>query len=155
MAYKKITDLEEATTLKNNDLIEVVTNVEGIPTSNKSKMETVKKFITDYHFPDSSETDQGVNGNGFSIKDCIDSIGSKKGTIYLKHDSDADTTIYTVSTDLAIPENICFIVENGAIVTVEDGNTLTINGAFEVGLYQVFSGSGDIIGLKKLSGLGL
>ncbi len=150
MAYKKITDLEEATTLKNNDLIEVVTNVEGIPTSNKSKMETVKKFITDYHFPDSSETDQGVNGNGFSIKDCIDSIGSKKGTIYLKHDSDADTTIYTVSTDLAIPENICFIVENGAIVTVEDGNTLTINGAFEVGLYQVFSGSGDIIGLKKL-----
>jgi len=97
-----------------------------------------------YYFPDPLEADQGVNGNGFTIKDCIDAVGSKRATIFLKHNSIADTTVYTVSTDLTIPENICFMIENGAIVSVDDGKVLTINGAFEAGLYQVFSEEGNV-----------
>lgn len=51
---------------------------------------------------------------------------------------------YAVGSDLTIPSNVALKVQNGALLTVASGKTLTINGPFSAGLYQVFSGSGSV-----------
>ncbi len=93
---------------------------------------------------DPTEVDQGSAGNGRSIKDFVDVVGStKKATLFLPHYADdGNTTTYTVSTSETIPSNINIIVQPGAILSIASGVTLTINGGFEVGLYQIFSYTG-------------
>lgn len=51
---------------------------------------------------------------------------------------DAPMTINTMTTDRAIE------VKKGGSITVNSGQTLTINGSFSAGLYQVFSGTGAV-----------
>ncbi len=94
---------------------------------------------------DPTEVDQGSAGNGRSIKDFVDVVGStKKATLFFPHYADdGNTTIYTVSTSETIPSNISIVVQPGAILSIANGVTLTINGTFEVGLYRVFSGAGS------------
>ena len=68
------------------------------------------------YIADCNETDQGVAGNGRTIKALIDTIGSDTGTIYLRHSSGSAQTIYNLTTDLNIPGNITFKREPGAII---------------------------------------
>jgi len=67
---------------------------------------------------DPSEADQGVAGNGNSLKDLIDDIGtSKQATIYLLHHAaDGNTTTYTVTTAESVPDNIKLNISEGAII---------------------------------------
>jgi len=44
-----------------------------------------------------------------------------------------------ISTNLTIPANLTLAPERGAILSIPTGVTLTINGGFQAGLYQVFS----------------
>lgn len=97
---------------------------------------------------DSSESDQGANGSGSSVKDLIDSIGSDEATIVFLNDSGSSTTTYTVSTGITIPSNIEVRVQKGARLSVASGQTVAINGLFEPGPYQVFLGDGSFTGLK-------
>jgi len=53
-------------------------------------------------------------------------------------------TNQTVSANLTIPSNILLKVLKGNTLSISFGVTLTINGPFEAGLYQVFSGDGDV-----------
>lgn len=104
-----------------------------------------------YYYPSSSAVDHGVIGNGDTIKHCVDTIGTtNKGTIYLRHDSGSEYTVYTLSTDETIPENIKLEIECGAKIKIANGITLTISGPFEAELYQVFDcvGTGVVSGLK-------
>jgi len=96
------------------------------------------------YFPDYNEADQGATGNGKSIKAYVDNIGSDSGTIVLRHDSGEATTTYQLSTNETIPSNITLEIENGAVINIASGKTLTINGPFKAGLYQVFSGDGSV-----------
>jgi len=94
------------------------------------------------YFVDSTEADQGVataTGDR-TIKDHVDAIGAtKKATIYLLHDFDADETDYTLTTSETIPDNITLEFENGAII--DGSGTLTINGPVVAGWHQIIGSS--------------
>ncbi len=53
----------------------------------------------------------------------------------------------TISADLTVNSNILFKAEKGCTITIATGKTLTVNGPFQVGLYQVFScvGTGKVV----------
>lgn len=77
------------------------------------------------YFIDATETDQGVTGDGKTIKAYVDVIGStKKATLVCTHSSTENETEYTVTTNVAIPSNISLVKENG--VVFGGGGTLTV-----------------------------
>jgi len=91
------------------------------------------------YIPSSSVEDHGVDVTD-SVKHIVDEIGTtKSATIRFIHDQTSDTTTYHFSTAETIPSNIKVIVENGA--RLEGPITLTINGPFNPGDYQVFGDS--------------
>jgi hypothetical protein len=97
------------------------------------------------YFPDYNEADQGATGSGKSAKAYIDAIGTNSATLVFRHNLGAATTTYTFSTDVTTPSNIKVVIEKGAILSIANLKTLTINGPFEAGLYQVFSGDGSVV----------
>ena len=54
---------------------------------------------------------------------------------------------HNVTADLSIPANVSLKVERGAILSIASSKTLTLNGSFDAGLYQVFSctGTGTVV----------
>ena len=101
-------------------------------------------YLVDYQ-----EADQGVAGGGFSVKDLVDEIGAtKQATIFLPHlQLDQNTTTYTFSTDESIPSNIDFAIQNGALISVDSGVTLTFDNTSQIkagAKQQVFTGSGTV-----------
>jgi hypothetical protein len=118
-----------------------------------SKGETTKE-ISDYlknvipkiaggnwYFVDATAANQGVTGNGKTIKAYVDSIGANPGTIYFKHTTGTAATTYTLGTSLTIPSNIELIFERGAVISVSALVTLTNNGIAYVGATTI---SGNI-----------
>ena len=98
---------------------------------------------------DSSEADQGAAGNGNSVKDLVDAIGSSEvATLYFPHHGNAgNTTTYAVSTDETIPDNFYLTIEAGAILSIDSGHTLTIYSPENIQAskrQQIFTGSGSI-----------
>lgn len=76
---------------------------------------------------DANEVDQGSSGDGGSIKDLIDSIGtSATATIFLANNSGSGTTSYVLSTsiDLTSYPNLYLKFEPGAIIVPDVGVTL-------------------------------
>ncbi len=94
-------------------------------------------------FPDYTETDQGVAGNGFTINTFVDAIGADNATIKLRHNSGSDKTTYTLTTSETIPSNVALEIENGAIL--DGAGTLTQNGPFNPGSFQVFGSSITVV----------
>ncbi len=92
---------------------------------------------------DNTKADQGYSEER-TIASLVSTIGSDSATIICPHVSSGSTTGYTVSTNLTITSNITLKVQHGAILSIDPGVTLTINGPLEVGLYQVFSGAGSV-----------
>jgi hypothetical protein len=85
-------------------------------------------------------------GNGIiddytALKALITRIGSNKAEILLP----AGT--YIIGTNITIPSNICLNFICGAILSPNSGVTITINGSVKTGLYQIFSGSGSVVGI--------
>lgn len=98
-----------------------------------------------YYFPDASQADQGVAVGSVTVKDFVDSIAVvAQATIVLSRGSTGNITDYTFLTSETIPSNITLKFELGARASIAVGETLTINGPFEAGLYQVFTGAGSI-----------
>jgi len=106
-----------------------------------------------YLYPSYLAADQGVIGNSDTVKYYVDTIGTDSGTIYFKHNSGGATTTYTFSTDETIPSNIKVVIEKGAILSIDAGITLTIDGPFDAGFYQVFSGDGSVVGLGRVNAM--
>ena len=109
-----------------------------------TKRSSISDFVALAYFADSTEADQGVAGSGRSVKDLVDLIGSNNATIVLTHHGSA-TTDYIFGTDETIPSNITLKIQNGARASISSAKTLTINGPFDAGLYQVFSGDGTVV----------
>lgn len=94
---------------------------------------------------DASEADQGVTGNGKTIKAFVDAIGAtRKATVKLLHTSTSTFTDYTLLTAETITDNIALDIDHGARLALT-GN-ITINGPFlhGDGLSQKFSGAGSV-----------
>jgi len=81
--------------------------------------------------------------NGISVsskgelKNALTKFSSTGGTIIVVDE-------ITVDEDITIPENVHVGVLKSGLFNISSGKTLTINGPFEAGLYQVFSGDGTI-----------
>lgn len=71
-----------------------------------------------------------------SLASTVNNLGSLPTTLYFP----AGT--YPIAADLTIPSNVSLRFEIGAVITIPDGITLTIEGPFFAGLYQVFSCTG-------------
>uniref|UniRef100_A0A6M3IPE9 Putative pectate lyase n=1 Tax=viral metagenome TaxID=1070528 RepID=A0A6M3IPE9_9ZZZZ len=100
--------------------------------------------VTSYE-PDYQEADQGADsGASNTVKYFVDTIGTDKSTILLRHNSGVSETPYTFATAETIPSNITLMLEPGAKLDIDSGATLTINGPFEAGLRQTFSGAGVV-----------
>ena len=81
-----------------------------------------------FYYCNAAETDQGAAGDGNSLKDLIDSIGtSKKATIVFPHSDTGNTTAFVMSTsvDLTSYPNIFLHFEPGALHTPDAGIKLT------------------------------
>jgi len=97
-----------------------------------------------FYYVNPNAADQGVVSPR-SCKAIIDGIGTKQATMIFPRDGVGDSTTYTFSTDVTIPSNIKVEIEKGAILSIANTKTLTINGPFDAGLYQVFSGDGSVV----------
>ena len=75
----------------------------------------------------------------------ISRLGSTNATIYIKPGT------HSVSSDLTIPANITLFFENGAILSVADTKTLTLNCDIIAGRYKIFelNTSGALAGSPK------
>ena len=80
--------------------------------------------MDNFYYPDATAADQGVTGNSDTIKYAVDTISTDTGTIYLRHNSGAATTTYTLTTSENIGD-IDLIIEDGAII--DGAGTLTID----------------------------
>ena len=108
-------------------------------------------------YADPTVADQGAaTAEGYrSIKDLVDAIGATRiATIALEPTGTGNTTTFTLTNNETITSNITLRIEPGAII--DGAGTLTINGPFEAGLYQVFdtSGGGSVVFAEGQKGYG-
>lgn len=98
----------------------------------------------------SAETDQGIAGTGESLLDILTALGtSEKATVYLPHNGAAAITTYTVSTtyDASTYSNVTFNFENGSVLAVGAGVTLTLPSPANIKAapnQQIFSDAGAV-----------
>jgi hypothetical protein len=100
------------------------------------------------YYVDSTVADQGVvtTSGDRSVKDHVDAIGtSEQATLVFSRGSSGDTTTYTFSTDETIPSNITVKIETGAILSVDSGVTLTINGPLKLDCIKCLVGMGVLV----------
>lgn len=78
---------------------------------------------------------------GTTLQEAVTAIGANSVVLRVSHGT------YNIADNLTIPANITLKPERGAVFTVATGKTLTINGGFDGGLYQVFScaGTGKVV----------
>jgi len=72
-----------------------------------------------------------------SLSDALTDIGSTECTLLIAEP-------IQVTGDLTVPENVTLKVLKGCPISIAAGVILTVNGPFEAGLYQVFSGDGSV-----------
>jgi len=78
---------------------------------------------------------------GTTFQDAVTAIESSNVTLHVP----AGT--HSISADLSIPANIALKPVKGAVFSIANTKTLTINGPLEAGLYQIFSctGTGKVV----------
>ncbi|MBU2249275.1 MAG: hypothetical protein KKD77_21185 [Gammaproteobacteria bacterium] len=98
-------------------------------------------------YPDYNATDQGDTGNNNTIKYAIDTIGVDDGTIVLRHNSGTAITTYTVSTSETIGSTIQLVIEKGARLSIDVGQTLILYSPANINAapnQQIFTGAGTV-----------
>jgi hypothetical protein len=81
-------------------------------------------------YPSSGVTDQGSASTPNSLKYLLNQIGSEYATIVFVHTREDTNTNYNFLTGVTIPNNVVVYVENGAMLNVATGVTITSNGIF-------------------------
>lgn len=100
--------------------------------------------------PDYEIDVSSIYGNGSKnatiLNTAITAVGTIDKMIFVLYPG-----VWTIDTDVTVPSNITLKIPSGALLQISTGVTLTINGLFEAGLYQVFDcvGTGNVGGLKE------
>ena len=103
-------------------------------------------YNDDYCYPDYNEADQGVVGSLSTIKSCVDGFGAINGTIYLRHNSGAATTTYTLTTAETTPVNINLVIEKGALIGGVGAQTIYSPANIKAGeRQQIKTGAGLLV----------
>ena len=81
------------------------------------------------HYISAATADHGAVSDGNSLRDILVGIGTtQKATVVFIHDGVGTTTTYTVGTtfDASSYTNVSFVIDNGAVLTLGTGITLTL-----------------------------
>lgn len=78
----------------------------------------------------------GDPGRGTTLQSAVTGIGGNQAMLRIP----AGT--WSINANFTIPANVTLKPEQGAILSIATGVTLTINGSFEAGIYKVFSCAG-------------
>jgi len=78
-----------------------------------------------------------------SLNEAVSDIGSSNKTLLIAKN-------ISVTDNLTIPSNITLKFIYPGKITIPSGKTLTINGAIEAGLWQIFDGDGSVSGSPKI-----
>src|SRR5574340_1081811 len=78
-----------------------------------------------------------------SLNAAIAAMGSTPGILLLNAPS-------TLSSSIVAPETLQIVATRKGLVTINSLQTLTINGSFEAGCSQVFTGAGAVAGLPEI-----
>lgn len=117
------------------------------PTETFERVSSVGPTVTLTKTPDIWKTHSAVinarsSNNGVlsdaTITAAISGINGASRSLYIEPGA------WAIDDNLTIPSTIHLIIDNGAILTIASGKTLTINGPFDAGIYQVFSGAGSV-----------
>ena len=78
---------------------------------------------------------------GTTVQSAVSAIGSSNVTLHIPLGT------WSIVADLIVPPNVALRFERGAMLSVADTKTLTVNGPVEAGLHQIFSwaGTGRIV----------
>lgn len=124
-------------TILGNPPVKIYTGVDTIITAPIT--DYARSILNDVNAT-AARTTLGVSGSinldqYSTFASALTSIGSTKTTLVIN-------TAATVSTNTVIPSTLSIVVESPGIFNFTGGSSLTINGSFRAGIYQVFSGSG-------------
>lgn len=92
-------------------------------------------------------TGNGTTDDAGSINTLITSIGSDEATIVV------DPGTYRCGSAVTVPSNITLWFLQGGILSPDSGDTITINGPIEAGVWKIFAGSGTIAGSPRVETL--
>lgn len=110
---------------------------------NTTTYDNISAFYYDNYYIDAlGEYGSGTAYTQSTIEAALTAIGTtNKATMLLRPGT------WAVTADLTIPANVTLKIPAGAVLSIATGKTLTINGSFEAGLYQVFDcvGTGTIV----------
>lgn len=92
---------------------------------------------------DKSLTGNGTTNDATALNTYITAVGTAQTDLYFPSGT------YKIGTNVTIPANMRIIMANGAMFSVDNGVTLTINGEIDAGLYQLFTGAGTVVPSTK------
>ncbi len=120
-----------------NDLIEA--------TKHNENFSTIKNAVNDINSKIGySALDYGSTLDSTTINSAISSLGAEICMLLLTQGN------WSIDSNITVPDNIELVIQQGAILTVSYGATLTINGALKIPLAKVFEGTGIIDFGKKV-----
>jgi len=91
--------------------------------------------------------DVGSNPGRWILKAATDETHDLEGAVSLAGSEEKTITIATnvsISDNLTVPSNITLKFIYPGKITIPSGKTLTVNGALEAGLWQIFDGDGSV-----------
>ena len=86
----------------------------------------------------------GTNYTALTINDALANVSSNACTFLFQPGA------WTIDANVIIPANVTLLIPKGAIFTVSNGITLTINSTIDAGSYIIFAGTGTIAGTPTL-----
>lgn len=98
-----------------------------------------------YNVVDYKAKGNGVSDDTSAIVNAINAATEKGGGIIF-----FPAGTYRISTNFTSPNTSTLWFANGAKLSIDIGKTVSINGPIEAGLYQIFAGSGTVVGKLKV-----
>lgn len=90
----------------------------------------------------------GITDDSAALTAALTALGTDDATLHFPAGR------YVLGADVTIPENICLKFDNGAVLSIGDTYTLTVDGNIDAGLWQIFGGAGAVTLAKRINARG-